>query len=129
MTIDEQQKHKMQQPQSSAQQSFPQKTSQQKASPPQAQQPGSEQEMLPRPVTIRDSYRGSGKLLGKVAFISGGDSGIGRSVALHFAREGADIGILYLDEDDDAAETQRLIAGEGRRCLLNRGDCRSLDFC
>lgn len=95
----------------------------------QHQQPGSEMAMQPKPVAIRDYYRGSDKLKGKVALISGGDSGIGRAVALHFAREGADISILYLEEDADADETRRAIEQEGRRCLLNRGDYRSADFC
>jgi NAD(P)-dependent dehydrogenase (short-subunit alcohol dehydrogenase family) len=99
--------------------------------PPQQQdkQPGHEREMVPAPISIRDSYRGSHKLKDKTAFISGGDSGIGRSVALHFAREGADIGILYLEETDDAEETRRLIEAEGRRCVLVKGDCRSPANC
>ncbi|HSB96199.1 MAG TPA: SDR family oxidoreductase [Spongiibacteraceae bacterium] len=92
-------------------------------------QPGREAQMQPQPLSIRESYRGSGKLKGKVAFISGGDSGIGRSVALHFAREGAQIGIFYLEEDEDAKETQRLVEREGRRCLLYRGDVRSAPAC
>jgi NAD(P)-dependent dehydrogenase (short-subunit alcohol dehydrogenase family) len=99
--------------------------------PPQRQerQPGREHQMVPQPISIRDSYRGSGKLRDKVAFISGGDSGIGRAVALHFAREGADIGILYLEETDDAEETKRLIEAEGRRCVAVKGDCRSSATC
>ncbi|MDB6072228.1 MAG: short-chain dehydrogenase [Verrucomicrobiales bacterium] len=87
----------------------------------QARQPGREADMDPRPIYIRPHYRGSGKLEGEVALITGGDSGIGRSVALHFAREGADVAIVYLDgrtEKTDAEETRRLVENEGRRCLL-----------
>jgi NAD(P)-dependent dehydrogenase (short-subunit alcohol dehydrogenase family) len=104
---------------------------QQQRRPPQQQseQPGSEHEMEPPPLSIRDGYRGSGKLDAKVAIISGGDSGIGRAVALHFAREGADIGIIYLDEDEDAREAQQLVQREGRRCLLLKGDCAAKAFC
>ncbi len=80
----------------------------------QAQQPGHEGEMQPEPIVIRDSYRGSDKLGGQVALISGGDSGIGRSVAVHFAREGADVAIIYLNEHEDAQETRRLVEAEGR---------------
>ena len=92
--------------------------------PPQHQdaQPGDQTEMHPRPVTIRENYSGSGKLEGKRAFITGGDSGIGRAVAVHFAREGADVAIAYLEEDEDANETRRLVEAEGRRCLLLPGD-------
>ena len=91
-----------------------------KQRPPQAQarQPGRQEAMTPEPVSIRDDYRGSGKLAGRRAFITGGDSGIGRAVALHFAREGADVAIAYLEENDDARETKRLVEAEGRRCLL-----------
>jgi len=86
--------------------------------------PGKQRPMQPQPETIRAGYRGSGKLDDKVALISGGDSGIGRSVAVHFAREGADVAILYLSEDDDARDTQAMVEAEGRRCLLIRGDAR-----
>lgn len=91
--------------------------------------PGQQRPMKPQPETIRASYRGSGKLEGKVALISGGDSGIGRAVAVHFAREGADVAILYLSEDADARDTQAMVEAEGRRCLLLRGDARSEQRC
>lgn len=81
--------------------------------------------MEPEPITIRDGYVGTGRLAGKVALITGGDSGIGRSIAVHFARESADVLIAYLDEDDDAAETKALVEANGRRCLLIRGDLRT----
>ena len=71
---------------------------------------------------IRENYTGTGKLQNKVAIITGGDSGIGRAVAVHFAREGADIAIVYLESDDDAKETHQMIEDEGRECLLFRGD-------
>jgi len=92
--------------------------------PPQHQdtQPGREHEMSPQPEYIRGSYRGSGKLDGKIAVITGGDSGIGRAVAVHFAREGADVAIGYLEEDRDAEDTRRLVEAEKRRCLVFKGD-------
>src|SRR5437870_12004599 len=86
--------------------------------PPQKQRPpGIESKMHPPPQPIRGDYRGSGKLVGKVAVITGGDSGIGRAVAAAFAREGADIAIVYLNEHDDARETVRLVEEAGRKCL------------
>jgi NAD(P)-dependent dehydrogenase (short-subunit alcohol dehydrogenase family) len=88
----------------------------------QSKQPGMEFDMDMKPIYIRDSYKGSGKLQGKVAIITGGDSGIGRAVAVHFAREGADIAILYLDEHKDADEVVDLVQKEGRRCLRFSGD-------
>ena len=91
--------------------------------------PGKQRPMRPQPDTIRAGYRGSGKLDGKVALISGGDSGIGRAVAVHFAREGADVAILYLSEDADARDTQAMVEAEGRRCLLLRGDARNVARC
>jgi NAD(P)-dependent dehydrogenase (short-subunit alcohol dehydrogenase family) len=91
--------------------------------------PGNEYLMHPEPEIIRENYAGSGKLLGKVAFITGGDSGIGRSVAVHFAREGADVAIVYLKEDKDALITKELIEKEGRQCLLISGDLKDEKFC
>ncbi|MBJ6145362.1 SDR family oxidoreductase [Hymenobacter sp. BT559] len=96
----------------------------------QDQQPGLENEMHPQPEYIRPNYRGSGKLEGKVALITGGDSGIGRAVAVHFAREEADVAISYkAEEQADANETERLVQAEGRRCLHLPGDLRQADFC
>ncbi|ALR30637.1 NAD(P)-dependent oxidoreductase [Chryseobacterium sp. IHB B 17019] len=74
------------------------------------------------PEIIRESYKGSEKLLHKKAVISGGDSGIGQAVAVHFAREGADVAIIYKESDDDAKETQKLVEKEGKTCLLLKGD-------
>lgn len=91
--------------------------------------PGNEHQMNPEPEIIRENYIGSGKLLGKVAFITGGDSGIGRSVAVHFAREGADVAIVYLKEDKDAKDTKALVEKEGRQCLLISGDLKDEKFC
>ncbi|WP_299231197.1 SDR family oxidoreductase [uncultured Halomonas sp.] len=99
--------------------------------PPQQQthQPGAEHKMHPEPEYIRESYRGSAKLNDKVAVITGGDSGIGRAIALHFAREGADCVLVYLDETRDAETTQKLVEAEGRRCLLLQGDVGEATFC
>ncbi|MGF2615325.1 glucose 1-dehydrogenase [Rossellomorea vietnamensis] len=98
--------------------------------PPQHQdhQPGTEKEMHPQPKYMDDNYKGSGKLEGKVALITGGDSGIGKAVALYFAKEGADIAIAYLDEDQDAQDTKNLIEKEGRTCLLFSGDLGSSSY-
>ncbi|MDW5375975.1 SDR family oxidoreductase [Halomonas sp. HP20-15] len=99
--------------------------------PPQEQQkqPGDEYAMQPEPEFIRDSYRGTDKLKDKVAIITGGDSGIGRAVALHFAREGADCAVVYLDEERDAQDTRALVEAEGRRCELIKGDVGDPAFC
>lgn len=91
--------------------------------------PGKESEMAPEPEIIRDSYKGSEKLINKVALITGGDSGIGRAVAVHFAREGADVAIIYLEEEDDAQTTKELVEKEGRKCLLLQGDITKKEFC
>ncbi len=91
--------------------------------------PGKEHKMDPRPVYIKENYKGSDKLLNKVALITGGDSGIGRAIAVHYAREGADIAIVYLEEDKDAEETKRLVEKEGKKCLLLRGDIKDKEFC
>lgn len=95
----------------------------------QQQQPGIESIMTPRPQSEDLSYRASGKLEGKVAFITGGDSGIGRAVAILFAKEGADVAVNYLNEEDDASETQHQIENEGRRCILIPGDIGDSTFC
>jgi NAD(P)-dependent dehydrogenase (short-subunit alcohol dehydrogenase family) len=95
----------------------------------QDQRPGIETEMRPRPRFDDQAYRGSGKLEGRVALITGADSGIGRSVALFFAREGADIAAAYLSEHEDAEETKRLVEDEGRRCILLAGDVGDEQFC
>jgi NAD(P)-dependent dehydrogenase (short-subunit alcohol dehydrogenase family) len=91
--------------------------------------PGVEAEMEERPRYAAPDYRGSGKLEGKVALVTGGDSGIGRSVAVLFAREGADVSIVYLNEHVDAEETKRAVEAEGRRCVLISGDVRDPRFC
>ena len=95
----------------------------------QNRQPGIESEMNPRPISQSPTYKASGKLAGKKAIITGGDSGIGKAVSLLFAKEGADVAIVYLDEHDDANETKQLIEAEGRRCLLYAGDIGNEDFC
>lgn len=95
----------------------------------QNQQPGQESEMVPAPKSEDSSYKGSGKLKGKVAIITGGDSGIGRAVAILFAKEGADVVIAYLSEHNDANETKRQVEQEGRRCHLIAGDIGQESFC
>jgi NAD(P)-dependent dehydrogenase (short-subunit alcohol dehydrogenase family) len=91
--------------------------------------PGIEAELEPAPMFDAPYYKGSEKLKGKVAVITGGDSGIGRSVAILYAREGADIAIIYLSEDADARLTKEMVEDEGRSCLLIAGDVTDRDFC
>jgi NAD(P)-dependent dehydrogenase (short-subunit alcohol dehydrogenase family) len=95
----------------------------------QNRQPGIEAEMDPKPEYIKSTYKAAGKLAGKVALVTGGDSGIGRAVCVHYAREGADIAIAYLDEDVDAKETQEVVQSYGRKCLLIKGDVKKSAFC
>lgn len=95
----------------------------------QDQQPGSQEQMSPQPNTIPPGYRGSGKLAGRVALITGGDSGIGRAVAVAYAKEGADVAIVYLNEHEDANETRRLVEEAGRKCVLIAGDIGDEAFC
>ncbi|MFC4097274.1 SDR family oxidoreductase [Euzebyella saccharophila] len=95
----------------------------------QTAQPGIEQVMHPEPLNIRANYRGSEKLKGKTALITGGDSGIGKSAALHFAREGANVAIVYLNEDQDARNTRSEIEMESQNCLLLKGDVKDEEFC
>jgi NAD(P)-dependent dehydrogenase (short-subunit alcohol dehydrogenase family) len=95
----------------------------------QDQQPGLETEMKPKPEAERAEHRGSGKLRGKVALITGGDSGIGRAVAIAFAREGADVSVLYLNEHEDAKETVRQVEEEGQRCIIVAGDIGDEKYC
>ncbi|WP_312933501.1 SDR family oxidoreductase [Stutzerimonas nitrititolerans] len=98
--------------------------------PPQQQpEPGKEDEMTPRPEFRGEDYKAAGKLQDKVAIITGGDSGIGRSVAVLFAREGADVVILYLDQYQDADETRRVVEQQGRRCVTFAGDVADQDVC
>ncbi len=91
--------------------------------------PGMEYRLDPPPMYDAPFYKGSGKLDGMVAVITGGDSGIGRAVAILFAREGSDVTISHLAEDRDADETRRAVEAEGRRCLVTRGDVRDPDYC
>lgn len=94
------------------------------------EKPGIEADMELRPQFLAPGYKGSGKLEGLSAIVTGGDSGIGRAVAVLYAREGADVALVYLpDEQTDGEETRRHIEAEGRRCLLIPGDVRSMDFC
>jgi NAD(P)-dependent dehydrogenase (short-subunit alcohol dehydrogenase family) len=91
--------------------------------------PGNEADLDLKPMYDAPHYKGSDKLLDKIALITGGDSGIGRSVAVLFAREGADIALGYLDEHEDAEETKRAVENEGRRCILLPGDVADPQFC
>ena len=91
--------------------------------------PGLEAQMELKPRFMAEAYKGSGKLTGQVAIVTGGDSGIGRAVAVLFAREGADVAVLYLNEHQDAEETKRCIEAEGTRCVAIAGDVMDMDFC
>ncbi|MBX6353597.1 MAG: SDR family oxidoreductase [Thermoflavifilum sp.] len=101
------------------------------AFPPQHQdrQPGIESDMAPQPLAEDPQYKPAGKLSGKVAIITGGDSGIGRAVAIAFAKEGADVAIVYLNEHEDAAWTRDRVSALGRRCLTLAGDVGQPEFC
>src|SRR4051812_2885226 len=98
---------------------------------PQSQpKPGLDSAMDPKPRFMAPLYKGADKLKGKAALITGGDSGIGKSVAGLYAREGADVAIVYLPaEQSDAEETKRAVEGEGRKCLLIPGDVKDPKFC
>lgn len=95
----------------------------------QQQPPGTEQEMNPKPDHGETSYRGSGKLEGKIAVITGADSGIGKAVAIAFAREGADVVVSYLNEHEDAAETEHWVRDAGRKAVLIPGDLTDPEHC
>jgi len=95
----------------------------------QLDKPGHESQMQLKPRFLAPDYSGSGKLAGMVAIVTGGDSGIGRAVAVLYAREGADVAIIYLNEHEDANETKRYVEAEGQSCLLISGDVRDQRFC
>ncbi|GAB3017733.1 SDR family oxidoreductase [Bowmanella dokdonensis] len=95
----------------------------------QSNQPGQEWQMQRKPQYLREGYKGSGKLEGKVAIITGGDSGIGRAIAVHFALEGADLALAYLNEEKDAVQTRRLVEKEGAKCMLFSGDLGDSQTC
>lgn len=102
-----------------------------KSQPPQSQdrQPGRTEEMLPLPQDHMERYQAAGKLKGKNALITGGDSGIGRAVAIGFAKEGANVAIGYLNETEDAQKTKRAVEAEGVKCILIPGDISNQEFC
>ena len=106
-------------------------TTNEKGKPAQTQdtQPGKEHEMRPEPEYIKENYKGSDLLKDKVAVITGGDSGIGRAVAVAFASEGADLVISYLEETKDAKKTQDLVASKGRKTVLVKGDISQIENC
>ena len=110
---------------------MPKENKQKELQPPQHQnrRPGVESKMTPKPKADDPGYRGSGKLKGKVAIITGGDSGIGRAVAIAYAKESADVAILYLNEKKDAMETKKLVEQEGQRCITISGDIGDEAFC
>ena len=91
--------------------------------------PGDQDEMSPKPKVVPDGYKAAGKMTGKRALITGGDSGIGRSVAVLFAMEGADVAVLYDKNDSDANDTKSMVEGHGRKCLLLKGDVGDEAFC
>jgi NAD(P)-dependent dehydrogenase (short-subunit alcohol dehydrogenase family) len=93
------------------------------------EKPGEEADLSLQPMFDNPDYKGSEKLKGRVAIVTGGDSGIGRAVAVFYAREGADVAVVYLSEDDDAKATQEAVEAEGRRCLLLPGDVSDQEFC
>src|SRR5829696_3887977 len=95
----------------------------------QIQPPGTEAEMTPQADHGEATYKGSNKLAGRVAVITGGDSGIGRAVAIAFAREGADVLISYLNEQEDADETANFVKQEGRKAILVPGDISNEEHC
>lgn len=95
----------------------------------QDRQPGTEHELRPAPRSENPELRGSGRLTGRVALVTGGDSGIGRAIVLAFAREGADVAVAYLEEDEDARETAGQVTAKGRRCLLLKCDVSDRQAC
>ena len=106
------------------------KAAKKKVHPAQRQsRPGIEKNMHPQPVVDNHNQQGSGKLSGKIALITGGDSGIGKAVAILFAKEGADVAVTYLDEHKDAADTKQRVEMYGRKCLLIPGDISNEKFC
>ncbi len=107
------------------------KPTKKKVNPPQHQnkKPGVESKMTPEPIADDPKYKGSGKLLKKAAIITGGDSGIGRAVAIALAKEGANVAIVYLEEHKDAKETKKLVEEYGGKCLLIPGDIGNEKFC